>query len=177
MPTRSLASRFESGSSMRNACGSRTIARPIATRWRCPPDSAAGRRSRSSDKPSSPATSSTRRSDLRLRRAPDLEPVAEVVAHGHVRVERVRLEDHRDVAVARRELGDVPLADRDRPGGDLLEAGDHPQERRLAAAGRADENDELPVLDRERDVVDGEDASGKLLRHVFESDPGHRTMV
>ena len=34
MPTRSFASRFDSGSSMRNACGSRTIARPIATRWR-----------------------------------------------------------------------------------------------------------------------------------------------
>ena len=30
--TRSLASRFESGSSIRNTCGSRTIARPIATR-------------------------------------------------------------------------------------------------------------------------------------------------
>ena len=32
--TRSLASRFDSGSSIRNTCGSRTIARPIATRWR-----------------------------------------------------------------------------------------------------------------------------------------------
>ena len=30
--TRSLASRFESGSSIRNTCGLRTIARPIATR-------------------------------------------------------------------------------------------------------------------------------------------------
>ena len=40
MLTRSFASRFESGSSMRNAFGSRTIARPIATRWRWPPESA-----------------------------------------------------------------------------------------------------------------------------------------
>src|ERR1700680_4284180 len=32
--TRSLASRLESGSSKRNTFGSRTIARPIATRWR-----------------------------------------------------------------------------------------------------------------------------------------------
>ncbi|CPU63918.1 Uncharacterised protein [Mycobacteroides abscessus] len=31
---RSLASRFDSGSSKRNAFASRTIARPIATRWR-----------------------------------------------------------------------------------------------------------------------------------------------
>ena len=46
METRSLASRLDSGSSMRNACGSRTMARPIATRCRCPPDSAAGLRLR-----------------------------------------------------------------------------------------------------------------------------------
>ena len=52
--------------------------------------------------------------DLGFRRPADLEPVAEVVAHGHVRVERVRLEDHRDVAVAGCELGDVAVADRDR---------------------------------------------------------------
>ena len=32
--TRSFASRLESGSSIRKATGSRTIARPIATRWR-----------------------------------------------------------------------------------------------------------------------------------------------
>ena len=44
--TRSLASRFDSGSSIRNACGWRTIARPIATRWRWPPDSWPGLRSR-----------------------------------------------------------------------------------------------------------------------------------
>jgi len=30
--TRSFASRFDKGSSIRNACGSRTMARPIATR-------------------------------------------------------------------------------------------------------------------------------------------------
>ena len=46
MPTRSAASRFDSGSSNRNAAGSRTMARPMATRWRWPPDSCPGRRSR-----------------------------------------------------------------------------------------------------------------------------------
>ena len=45
--TRSLASRFESGSSNRNALGRRTIARPIATRWRWPPESWRGLRSSS----------------------------------------------------------------------------------------------------------------------------------
>ena len=37
--TRSLASRLDSGSSNRNTCGSRTMARPMATRWRWPPES------------------------------------------------------------------------------------------------------------------------------------------
>ena len=39
---RSEASRFESGSSNSRILGSRAIARPIATRWRCPPESAFG---------------------------------------------------------------------------------------------------------------------------------------
>ena len=42
--TRSLASRFDNGSSIKKTWGSRTIARPIATRWRWPPDSARGLR-------------------------------------------------------------------------------------------------------------------------------------
>ena len=41
---RSLASRLDSGSSNRNTCGWRTIARPMATRWRWPPESSRGRR-------------------------------------------------------------------------------------------------------------------------------------
>ena len=40
--TRSAASRFDSGSSNKNTSGSRTIARPIATRWRCPPERSRG---------------------------------------------------------------------------------------------------------------------------------------
>ena len=44
--TRSFASRFESGSSMRKTRGSRTIARASATRCCSPPDSRPGRRGR-----------------------------------------------------------------------------------------------------------------------------------
>jgi len=40
--TRSLASRLDSGSSNRKTLGSRTMARPIATRWRWPPESSRG---------------------------------------------------------------------------------------------------------------------------------------
>ncbi len=98
----------------------------------------------------------------------DAEAEAEVLAHAHVRVQGVVLEDHRDVAVGWRQLGDVAIADRDRPVRDLLEARDHAQQRRLAAAGRPDEHHELAVLDRQVDVVDGDDAAGEGLRDVLE---------
>ena len=57
--TRSLASRLDSGSSIRNTDGSRTIARPIATRWRWPPDSWPGLRSSHSVSPRISAVSFT----------------------------------------------------------------------------------------------------------------------
>jgi hypothetical protein len=59
--TRSLASRFESGSSIKKTCGWRTMARPIATRWRWPPESALGLRSRNGLRSRISAASSTRR--------------------------------------------------------------------------------------------------------------------
>ena len=111
--------------------------------------------------------------DLALGGLAHLQPVAEVLAHGHVRVERVALEDHRDVAGARRQVGHVALADRDRAARYLLEAGDHPQQRRLAAARRPDEDEELAAADRERDVVDGDHAAGEDLADVVEDDLGH----
>ena len=116
----------------------------------------------------------TRRTISAFGVLPDAEPEAEVLAHAHVRVQRVVLEDHRDVAVGRLELRHVDVADRDRPLGDLLEPGDHPQERRLPAARRPDEHHELPVGDRQVDVVDGDDAAGERLRHMLELDRSHR---
>ncbi len=46
--------------------------------------------------------------------------------------------------------------------GGVLEAGDHPQRRGLAASGRAEERVELAVMDGEVEVVD---------RHHVISDP------
>ncbi len=57
--TRSFASRFDSGSSIRKTEGSRTMARPMATRCRWPPESAFGLRSRYFSRSSRPAASRT----------------------------------------------------------------------------------------------------------------------
>src|ERR671914_36362 len=103
--TRSFASRFERGSSKRKTFGLRTIARPMATRWRW-------------------------------------QPERHVLEDRHVRVERVVLEHHRDVAVLRRHVVDEVAADEDLARGRLLEPGDHAQRRRLAAARGSDQHDE-----------------------------------
>ena len=63
------------------------------------------------------------------------------------------LEHHAEAAVARLEVVDHLAVDADFAGGRVLEAGDHAQRRGLAAAGRADKDDELAVLDGEGEVL------------------------
>jgi hypothetical protein len=104
-------------------------------------------------------------------REPERE--AHVLAHGHVRVERVVLEDHRDVAVLRLELVDHLVADPQLALRDLLEARDHAQGRRLPAARRADEDHELAIADLEVHVPDGLCAVGVPLGHSVEDDLSH----
>ena len=50
--------------------------------------------------------------------------------------------------------GDVAVADADRAAVDVLEAGEHAQRGGLAAAGGADEDEELAVADLEVELVD-----------------------
>jgi hypothetical protein len=92
--------------------------------------------------------------DLRLRHLVQFQAEREVVVHRHVRIERIALEDHRDVAVAGGEVVDDAVADPDLALGDLLQAGEHPQRGRLAAARRADDHHELAVLDLQLEIVD-----------------------
>ncbi len=91
--------------------------------------------------------------DLGLVHPAHPERERHVRRHGLVRVERVVLEHHRDVALGGRQVVHHPRADGDGARRHLLEPGDHPQECRLAAARRADENDELPVEDVDVDPV------------------------
>jgi hypothetical protein len=171
--TRSLASRFDSGSSIRNTLGSRTIARPMATRWRWPPERLAGLRSRWLGEVERPRGLLDLAVDLALVDLGELEREAHVLAHGHVRVQRVVLEDHRDVAIARGALVDPLAADGQLALGDVLEARDHPQRGRLPAARRPDEDHELPVLDVEVELLDGLGAVGVALGDVAKLDVGH----
>ena len=101
-----------------------------------------------------------------------LEAEGHVVEHAHVRVERVVLEHHGDVAVHRRQVVDHLAVDGDEPRADRLEPGDHPERRGLAAAGRPDEDHELLVEDLQVEVPDGVDAFVELV-DVLQDDLSH----
>ena len=92
--------------------------------------------------------------DLLLRHLAQLEPEGEVLLHGHVRVERVALEDHRDVAVLRRQVVDDAVADPDLALADLFQAGEHAERGGLAAARWPHEHHQLAVPDLQVEVVD-----------------------
>ncbi|MNY41777.1 hypothetical protein D3C86_1766160 [compost metagenome] len=71
-----------------------------------------------------------------------------------MRIKRIGLEHHGDVALARGHAIDHPVADENIPIGDLLQPGDHAQKRGLAAAGWTDQRDEFTIRYIKRDAVD-----------------------
>ena len=90
-----------------------------------------------------------------------------------MRIEGVGLEDHRDVAVLGLDVVDHATVNLEGAGGDVLEAGDHAQRRGLAAAGRADEDDELLVSDLKVEVLHPLIAVGVLLAYVLKCEARH----
>ena len=76
-----------------------------------------------------------------------------VVAHGHVRIQRIVLEHHGDVALFGSNSVDDSAADVDFAFADFLETRDHPQQRRLAAARRANQHTEFAVRDFDVDAA------------------------
>src|SRR5436305_1593039 len=150
--TRSMASRFESGSSIRYTLGSRTIARPIATRCRWPPESWPGLRSRYSVSPSSSATPPTRRSRSDLRTCDTRRGKAMFAAGGRER--RLALRAHHaaenDVCALAAQVGAVD--------GDAHEVDDPPRDARDDPCRHA-------ILDR------GREDDGRQLEQAAHRDP------
>ena len=90
------------------------------------------------------------------------EAVADVLGDVHVREQGVVLEDRVDVAPVRRDAGDRLAGEQDLALRRLLEARDHPEGRRLAAAGRAQQAGEGPRRDLEVHPVDRDDGAEAL---------------
>ena len=87
------------------------------------------------------------------------QAVGDVVAGRHVREQAVGLEDHAHVAAVGRHVGDVLAVDDDPAAVRLVEPGQRAQRGRLAAAGRAEQRDQLPRGDLQGETVEGADRS------------------
>src|ERR1051325_9118744 len=141
--SRSLASRFESGSSSSMTFGSLTRARAKATRCCWPPESFGARGASRPCRPTILSTSATRFliSALLIRW---IERIGDIFEHRHVRPNSVGLKHHADRPSVRRHVNalgggeDRLAADADAADIGALEAGDAAELRRLAAAGRSE---------------------------------------
>ena len=94
------------------------------------------------------------------------QAVDDVLGDRHVRPQRVALEDHRHLALLGRQRArrrrHQAVADMDLAVGGLEETGDQPQRRGLAAARGAQQADQLPVVDPQRDIIDDRQRSKSL---------------
>ena len=102
----------------------------------------------------------------------DFQPVDDVVEYIQVRENRIALKHHRHIAAVRRHVVEPLSIHDDAPRSGKLETRDEAQCRRLAATRRAEQRDELPLFDIQRDVVHSRNfarrpARGEFFRKVF----------
>ena len=154
MSSRRFLSSAANGSSSSRIDGSTASARASATRCCWPPESCSDSDRRGGRAAPGPAS---RARFAPLRRgvgAAGRQAVGDVLGDRHVREQRVVLEhdaDRRAGSAADGRSRRPPIDDR--PWRLRDEAGDDPQQRGLAAAGRAEQGDQLAGLDVERDVL------------------------
>ena len=100
--------------------------------------------------------------------AADTQAEADVLGHRHVREQSVVLEHHADVALPYRHVVHHLVPDAHSPFVRLLEPGDGPEHRRLAAAAGTEQAHELGGFDADRDVLDRDDVAEPLgqARHA-----------
>src|SRR5206468_4790184 len=84
----------------------------------------------------------------------DLQAERDVLPHRHVSERCVVLEHEADAALLRRDGGRLAAGNEDLAHVRYLEPGDHAQQRRLAAATRAEEGGQRAAGDVDRDVVE-----------------------
>ena len=76
-----------------------------------------------------------------------------VLVHGHVRIQSVALEHHRDIAILGFHVVNQRIADQQIAGGDRFQAGDHSERSGFTASGRPDENNEFTVSNVDGKII------------------------
>ena len=151
--SRSFLSSAANGSSSNRTLGRRASERASATRCRWPPESWSGLRFSMPSSLTSATISATRVSMAARGHAGALQPERDIVPHVEMRKQRVVLEHHVDRPLMRQHRRDVAAAKQDAALVRRLEAGEHAQQRGLAAAARAQQRKELARPDVEREPV------------------------
>ena len=100
--------------------------------------------------------------DLRLGQLLLLQPEGDVAEDGHVRKERIGLEHHVDGPLVRRNVRHILAVNEDPARRWLLEARQHAQQRRLAAAGCPQQAEYLTLVDLERYAIDRHEVAEAL---------------
>jgi hypothetical protein len=102
------------------------------------------------------------------------QPEGDIVVHLHVRENGVALKDHRDLAVARRQVGDIPPADADGAFVGHAQSGNGTQQGRLAAAAGPQQHQKLLVFHGNTDIVHCDEIA-KALGDITDFDFSHGT--
>ncbi len=165
------------GSSQIRSGGWLTTARAIDTRCCSPPESSPGSEPILWARPTRFSTSGTFLRIDALGSPCTFKRVRDVLRGRAGREQLEVLEHAADVAAKQRHLrglepAEVAPADEDAPRGRLELLEQQPDDRRLAGAGGADDEDELPLVDHERDAVQGDDVRLVHLAHVLDDDHG-----
>ena len=157
------------------------MARAMATRCSCPPESWRGIVLRAVCQADDAQGGHRALAAFALRQGRQQQRQLDVLDGVQHRDEVIELEDEADVAAApvgqlalgqRRQIG---ARDRDLARGDAVDAGDQVQQRRLARAGRAHQRDELALGHVEVDAVEDLDLLRVALidlAHVLHADGG-----
>ncbi len=109
--------------------------------------------------------------------AAHLQGEGHVVEHAAVREQRVALEHHGGAALHLRHADHRLPADADVAAGRLLVAGDHAQDRRLAAATRPQQAAIGAVGNGQAEVLDRDGLANRLVMLTTETSPLPRTLV
>src|SRR5690606_6387854 len=102
-----------------------------------------------------------------------LQAVGKIFADRHMRVERIILKHHGDIAFSRFNIIDHATADRNGAGCNTFETGNHAQECGFTAARRAYQYYKFAVVDLQRYAFDDFDIAAIALADVIKNDFAH----
>ena len=111
--------------------------------------------------------------DLCLRNLTKLQTECHVVIYGHMRIQSVVLEYHRDISVLRLDVIYSLAVDDQVTARDILETCNHSKGGRLTTARWSDEDDEFLILDIEIEILNSDEAVRILLSYILKLNTCH----